>query len=54
MIYYLEINYGDNIIDGVYLENLKFLIIVYLIYCDILSSSNIVLSSKSHGVYEYI
>ena len=51
MIYNLEIDFWDNVIDGVYSENHKFLTIVYLSYCNILSSSHIVLSSKSHGVY---
>jgi len=54
MIYYLEIKIWDNVIDGVYSENRKFLTIVHLRYCNILSSSHIVLSSKSHGVYEFI
>ena len=51
MIYYLGIDFWDNVIDGVYSENHKFLTIVYLSYCNILSASHIVLSSKSHGVY---
>ena len=51
MIYYLEIYYWDNVIDRGYSKNHKFMTIVYLSYCNILSSSHIVLSSKSHGVY---
>jgi hypothetical protein len=42
-MYCLEILFRDNIIDGV--------TIVYVSYCDILSSSQIVLSSKSYGAY---
>jgi hypothetical protein len=38
-MYYLEIDFWDNVIDGVYSENHKFLTIVYLSYCNILSSS---------------
>ena len=52
MIYYLGIDFWDNIIDGYTKTNHKFLTIVYKSYCNILSSShNIVLISKSHGVY---
>ena len=51
MIYYLEIDFWDNIIDRVYSKNLEFFIIVYLRYCNILSSLHIVLSSKSHVTY---
>ena len=36
----------DNVIDGVYSENHKILTIVYMSYCNILSSSHIVLSSN--------
>ena len=54
MMFYLEFVFWDNVIDGVYSENHKFLTIVYLSYCDILSSSQIVLSSKSHGAYYLI
>ena len=50
MIYYLGIDFWDNVIDGVYLEKHKFLIIVYMSYCNILSSSHIILSLKSNGV----
>ena len=53
-MYYSEIEFWDNVIDGVYSENHKFLTIVYLSYCNILSSSHIVLSSKSHGVCKFI
>jgi len=52
MMYDLEIDFWDNVIDGVYSENHKFLTIVYLCYCNILSSSQIILHSKSHGAYE--
>ena len=51
MICYLELDLWDNIMDGVYSKNHKFLTIAYLKYCNILSSSHIVLSLKSHGVY---
>ena len=32
MIYYLEIDFGDNVTHGVYSQNHKFLTIVYLSY----------------------
>jgi hypothetical protein len=50
-MYDLEIDFWDNVIDGVYSENHEFLIIVYLIYFNILSSSQIILHLKSHGAY---
>ena len=51
MIYYLETDFWDNVIDRVYSKNHKILTIVYLSYYNILSSLHIVLSSKSHGAY---
>ena len=51
MIFYLEICFWDNIINGVYSEHHKFMTIIYMSLCNILSSSHIVLSSKAHGVY---
>ena len=51
MIYYLEIDFWDNVIDGVYSEYRKFFTTIYLSHCSIQSSSHIVLSSNSHGVY---
>ena len=39
MMCYLKVDFWDNVIDGVYSENHKFLTIVYLNYCNILSSS---------------
>ncbi len=54
MTYYFEIDFWDNVIDGVYSKNHKFLTIVYPSYCNILSSSHIVLSSKSHDVCGFI
>ena len=52
MMHYLEIDFWDNVVDGVYSKNHKFLTMDYVSYCNILSSSDIRLSSKSHGVYE--
>ena len=51
MIHYLENNFWDDVIDGVYSIYHKFMNIVYPSYCNILSSSHIVLSSRSHGVW---
>ena len=51
MVCYLELELWDNVVDGVFSENHKFLTITYLKYWNVLSSSNIVLSLKSHGVY---
>jgi hypothetical protein len=51
MMYYLEIDFWDNVIDGVYSKNHKFLTIVYPSYCNILSSSQIVLSLMVHTSY---
>ena len=48
---YLELDLWDNVMDGVYSDNHKFVIIAYMQYCNILSSSHIILSLKSHGVY---
>ena len=51
MVCYLELDLWDNVLDGVYSENHKFLTIAYLKHFNILSSSNIVLYLKSPGVY---
>ena len=52
MIYYIEIDFWDNVIefDGVCSEYHNFLTVIYMSYYNILSSSHIVLSSKLHGV----
>ena len=54
MIYYLKNDFRDNVIDGVYSEHHKLLTIVYLSYYNILWTSHIALSSKSHGVYQLV
>ena len=51
MVCYLELDLWDNVMDGVYLEIHKFFTIAYLKYGNTSSSSDIVLSFKSHGVY---
>ena len=44
MLCYLELDLWDNVMNGVYSYYHKFLTIVYKNYCNILSSSYIVLS----------
>ena len=51
MIYYLKLDLWDNVMDRVHSENLKFLTIAYSSYCNILSSSHIILSLLSHVTY---
>ena len=48
MTYYLKLDLWDNITDRVYSKNLKLMSIAYPSYCNILSSSHIILSLLSH------